>query len=188
MTAFTQISLFAAYLEASSLDFFFSSNAYPFICPDNTFECEQINSNSVGIFGWIMFFVVTVLYLAKDLGMSVIQIAKGTTLMDYRLMISGLVLLMLTVLAAFTSYVYNAASVETNADLITNAVILFFINDIDERVMSALNILAPGWTENKVDEIKRNMLIKDDTYNSRLQPIENRIDLLETKKNDNATL
>ena len=188
MTAFTQISLFAAYLHASSLDFVFSSNAYPFVCPDNIFECKQIHDNSVGKFGWLMFFVVTVLYLAKDLGMSVMQIVKGATLMDYRLMISGLVLLMLTVLAAFTSFVYNKASVETSADLITNAVILFFINDIDERVMSALNILAPGWTENRVDEIKRNMLIKDDTYNSRLQPIENRIDLLETKKNDNATL
>ena len=67
---------------------------------------------------------------------------------------------------------YNAASVETNADLITNAVILFFINDIDERVMSALKILAPDWTEIRMDEIKRNLLIRSGAYDSDNQEIE----------------
>ena len=160
MTAAIQICLFAAYLNASSMDFFFSSNAYPFICPDNSFECEPIHFNFVGIFGWILFFVVTVLYLAKDVGMSLIQITKGTTLTDYRLMMSGIVLLSLTILASFTSYVYNASSVETTADLITNAVILFFINDIDERVMSALNVLVPDWTGKQIDDVKRNLMTR----------------------------
>ena len=164
ITAAIQICLFAAYLDASSKDSLFSSDAYPFVCSDNNLKCEQIHSNAVGDFGWVLFFMVTILYLAKDLGMSLIQIGKGTTLLDFRLIISGLILLSLTVLAAFTSYVYNVASVETNADFITNAVILFFIHDIDEKVMSALNILVPDWTEDRIDEIKRKLMIKSGTY------------------------
>ena len=163
-TAALQISLFAAYLDASSLDLFFSSDAHPFLCSENNFFCEQINFNSVGDFGWFLFFMVTILYLARDLGMSLIQIGKGATLLDFRLTISGLVLFCLTVLAAFTSYVYNTASAEKNADLITNAVILFFINDIDERVMCALNILIPDWTEDRLGDIKRKLLIRSGTF------------------------
>ena len=90
--------------------------------------------------------------------MSLIQMAKSATVLDYRLMKSGLGIFLLTMLAAFMSYVDNATSVETNINLITNAINLFFINDIDERAMSTLNILMPDWTDDRIHKVKRNLL------------------------------
>ena len=160
LTAGVQIGLFATFLGASSESDKFSDNSFPFICPNNKMDCEPKDSNVVARSGWILFFIVMTIYLGSDIVMSMLQIRKATALLDFQLYLSGFGLLSLTILTFFTSFVYNLAFVERNADLVINAVILLFINDLDERVMSAFKLMLPEWTEKRLAEIERKMVKK----------------------------
>ena len=46
---------------------------------------------------------------------------------------------------------------EKNTDLLTNAVILLFINDLDEQFLALLLVLAPDWTTGILNEIEARM-------------------------------
>lgn len=43
----------------------------------------------------------------------------------------------------------------------------FFVNKLDERVMSALRLLVPVWTEEKLDEIRKIYLHRPDTHEAK---------------------
>lgn len=119
MIVFTQIFLFGAYVEAFSLHLHFSSNAYPFICPDKCLVCEQTHYNFMGRFGWVLLFIATVIYQTRDLEMGVVQISRGLMLVDFRSILSGFVMLSITTLAILIFLIFNSATVEKSVDLIT---------------------------------------------------------------------
>ena len=57
-------------------------------------------------------------------------------------------------MAIFGSYYYNMALATTNTELIVNAVILLFINDLDEQLMNAMQALAPDWVDERIEEVR----------------------------------
>ena len=82
---------------------------------------------------------------------------------NLQLALSGFVLLGLTVLAMFTSIFYNMALAQSNTDLIVNAVILLFINDLDEKTMDLLRSMVPNWTQKRIEEVK-DFIEKNNTF------------------------
>ena len=101
-----------------------------------------------------MFFVVTLFTLSVDYINSGLQLRKAVAIFDSRLFISGFLHMSMTVLALFCSYYYNMALATTNTELIVNAVILLFINDLDEQLMNALQAVVPDWVEARVEEVR----------------------------------
>lgn len=150
-----QTWLFATYLQASNALEKDSDFKYTLRCTDSNTECE--NRSTVNVVGWILFCLVTLLHLTRDIFLSVRQIMTSLKPFDLRLLICGLEVLMLTLMAFFTSVVYNLALAEKNSDLLTNAVILLFINDLDEKCLDMLQVVAPGWTRNILEDINRKM-------------------------------
>lgn len=140
------------FLMASSFTTISSDWQYTFQCPSTSNQCK--NYSTVNDFGWIMFFVVTLCTLAVDYICSALQIRKAIAIFDWRLFISGFLHMSITVLALFCSYYYNMALGTTNTELIVNAVILLFVNDLDEQIMNALQALAPDWVDERIDEVK----------------------------------
>lgn len=161
-TSSVQIWLFVLYLQASNVESNDSDYKFTFRCLDNSMDCKD--EVSFGINGWILFVTVTLLYLGADISMSLLQLRKAVMLLDFQLLISGFGLLGLTALAFFTSFVYNMALAEKNTDLLTNAVILLFINDLDEKFLSMIRLTFPNWTSERLDEVKKNM--KRKTHNN----------------------
>lgn len=155
-TAGVQIWLFRTFLGASDLHKDDTAWQYTIRCPSNSIECQ--NDNSVDVSGWFLFSAVTSLYLGKDFANSMLQIKTAVVMKNAILAFSGVALLSLTTMAVFTSVFYNMALAETNTDLIVNAVILLFINDLDEQFMALLRSMFPTWTENRMQEI--NLLIE----------------------------
>merc|ERR1712087_134954 len=105
-----------------------------------------------------MGYVVTLSTLGVDFLNSTFQIRKAVFLFDYWLLISGILHFGMTVLAVFSSHYYNMALATSNTELIVNAVILLFINDLDEQFMSVIQILVPDWFDDRVEEMRKNML------------------------------
>lgn len=70
-----------------------------------------------------------------------------------RFFICGVILVVASIYTLFASIIYNNAIATTNTDLIANAVIILFITDIDEMVLSILVSINPCWFT-KDDPIK----------------------------------
>ena len=99
-------------------------------CPDNSIDCVDLKKTDA--YGWMLFGLVVICSLGRDLLMSMRKIEQGVSKRDHILVISGLVLLILSGVALFSSFVYNRALAEKNTDLIMNAVVLIFVMDIDD--------------------------------------------------------
>merc|ERR1712071_656724 len=72
-----------------------------------------------------------------------------------------------------TSIVYNYALAESNTELVTNTVILLFVNDIDEHLLDVLESMAPNWVSNRYQEIEISMANRTNDNNNRHEWIVN---------------
>ena len=158
VTGGLQIAMLIQFLVASDPNNPDSDWEFTITCPSNNMECQE--ENSVNESGWVLFAVLNFLFLGTDIMNALLQLGKAIILKDAKLFISGLVLLLLTYLTIYTSRTYNWALAKTNTDVIVNAVILLFINDLDERVLDVLNAAAPAWTENLVRTAQQTMMEK----------------------------
>ena len=152
-----QIWLFATYLVASKNLHSNSDFKYVFRCPDNDLNCSETSTISKS--AWVLFFIVICLYLARDFAMSFRQILASTKSFNLHLLISGFGILTVTTIALMTSVIYNLVLAEKNTDLLTNAVILLFINGLDEQILALLLVVVPDWTSCILDEIEAGMAI-----------------------------
>ena len=62
-----------------------------------------------------------------------------------RFFFCGVVLAVASIFTLYASIIYNNAIATTNTDLIANAVIILFITDLDEMVLSILASTNPCW-------------------------------------------
>lgn len=169
--AVLQMWLYCIYLDASNVTNEKTDFRFNFRCIGNSIECAD--GSSVGQAGWAIFFMVTILFLARDFTMSLLQILNALILRDIQLLLSGIGILILTVMSMYTSFRYNFALGEKNTDLVTNAVIILFINDMDEQFLSLLQILAPKWTSNLLEDIEEN--VKSKATSNVLEEIEENV-------------
>jgi len=163
-TVFIQIVLFAIYLHASNSTAENSDVVTPYRCPQNKIDCDDLRSADST--GWTIVCVVIFFYLGVDIVTSVLQIHKAFAQKNFRMLMSGLTIFSLTGLAFFTSLSYNSALARKNTDLIMNAVILLFINDLDEQCLEFLQILAPDWTKQMLEDVETVLQEKNDKDDS----------------------
>ena len=156
------------FLLASSFSSDSSDWQYTYQCQASSGSCE--NGSSVDTFGWFMFFVVTLFTLSVDCIKSTKLVLLSVAKLDLRMFINGFFHLGMTIFALFSSYYYNLALATTNTELIVNAVILLFVNDLDEQLMNAMQALAPGWVEMMYEEIKA-YLATDGHRTKRIQSV-----------------
>ena len=104
---------------------------------------------------WLSFSLVIFCFLGADLVMSVSQLREGFLLNDKSLFVGGAVLLYITIVALTTSFFYCSMSVESNTELIVEAIVLLFIMDLDDRIFAILNKAAPIWTQEVKEEVQQ---------------------------------
>ena len=149
---FLQGCFYYMFLLASSFSSDSSDWQFTYQCSSSNGSCD--NESSVNVFGWIMFYVVTLFTLSVDYINSAQLILKSVAKFNLRMFFGGFLHLSMTVLALFCSFYYNMALATTNTELIVNAVILLFVNDLDEQLMNAIYAFAPKWVDRKIEEIK----------------------------------
>ena len=144
------------------------------------------------IAGWIFFSVLMAVHLAPDIinALKVLWTCiKGSSLSKEfaRCFVGGLCLLLITALALYASVVYNIAIARSDTELITNAVIILFINDLDEQLYVLLGVICPGWLDSlneksetgpactqQVNESKKSTDEASNTFAGRLDELERR--------------
>lgn len=138
-----QAIMFVAFLQASDGKNENSDWEFTIRCLSDSLMCEDEKSTSAG---WYYLTFLIAMYLGSDIIDSILQIRKAIALWDFDLFCNGILLNLLTLFATTTSITYNKALAETSTQMIVNAVILLFINDLDEQCMYILLRLAPKWT------------------------------------------
>ena len=151
-TVIIQIATFGVYLQSASMDWEETVWEFSYYCPDNSLEC--VNQNFVDALGWTMFGIVLFVYHGADMVTCFYQIKEAVTQRDLKLFLSGFILCDMTILSLFTSTVFNWAVATKNTDVIMNVVILFFVNDMDEKVLSILYRLNREWIEKIRNEVE----------------------------------
>merc|ERR1712157_431844 len=63
----------------------------------------------------------------------------------FRLFLGGLFLMTASVITLFVSAIYNEAIATSNSELISNAVIILFITDLDEMIFDIVVTINPNW-------------------------------------------
>ena len=180
-----QIWLLTVFLEASNFQSLNTDWRYSFQCPRSSLECTD--EAVIKVDGWMLFVIVTVFHLSTDFVRGVMQVQKGVTTSNINLFIGGFRLLLLTTLALFTSGYYNLALAVKTTDLIMNAVILLFINDLDEQLFRCLEALAPDWIQERLIEIEENLSTQVGVVADDLEPGQDTFDKAEAQMDTNNT-
>ena len=129
--------------------------AYTMRCPGNREDCITDAGRTAQ--GWFLFSAITIIFTASDLLDSTWQLRKAFFLRDIRLFISGVVLCYLTSMTLVTSFFYNLALATSDTELLANAVILLFVNDIDEQFLIVIDSMVPEFMSKRYDEILKNL-------------------------------
>jgi len=154
VTVVIQVLIFTFYLKAS--DFVDDSDyIYSYQCLGNSMECVQERTDKP--FGPMLFVLITFLFLGRDFAISTMQIRKSVYLLDKQLLLNGFILFFITAYAFLVSFRYNTALLESSTDMITNTMILLFVNELDEKMLNILLALAPEWTGKILDLVSENM-------------------------------
>jgi len=154
VTVIIQVMIFTFYLKAS--DFVDDSDyIYSYQCLGNSIKCVQERTER--LIGPTLFVLITFLFLGRDFAISTMQIRKSVYLLDKQLLLSGFILFFITSYAFLVSFRYNTALLESSTDMITNTMILLFVNELDEKMLNVLVALAPEWTRNILNLVSENV-------------------------------
>lgn len=146
-----QIWMFSLFVMASDADNKNSDWELTIRCLDKGTECQ--NKKHVDN-GWVLLALLLMLHLGGDIVNGFLQVRKAFRVGNVLLFINGIRNLVLALFAMATSSLYNVALAESNTGVIVNAVILLFINDLDEKCMELLFVCVPEWTNERIAEVK----------------------------------
>merc|ERR1711935_880509 len=149
VTVVAQIGICWIFVVGSEYDFTNSRSdlKYPWQCPPDVIGCR----NTIGRtkLGWLAFSFLMVAHLMKDVikGSKLIVISSKTrhlaTKKSCSVFFGGMIMIITSLFVMYTSIIYNKAIAVTNTDLIANAVIILFVTDLDEMMLSLSVILYP---------------------------------------------
>jgi len=110
------------------------------------------SERAVTTYGWFVWIFLVFSSLLDDLANGVKLLILSATRGSTQCFISGLTIFCIATLAIYTSFTYNRAIAITNTELVINAVVLLFVNEVDSQVFSIAYIFNSKWLHEVVDE------------------------------------
>jgi hypothetical protein len=111
---------------------------------------ECVDERNIDAYGWTVWALLVSTSLLEDFANGLKLVYISVSRASLHCFISSAILLTISSLAAYTSFVYNRAIALSSTELIVNAVILLFVNDIDELMFNAVRVIFPSWVDNIV--------------------------------------
>ena len=156
---FIQAATYSLFINASLFSSDDSDWVYSWRCPRNSIECND--DRDLGALGWAVWTLLIVSTLLDSLVNSLKLIYLAATRLSLHAYAGSFFVAGVTVLSIYTSIQYNRAIAVTSTELIVNAVILLFLNDLDKQLFSAIQVIAPDWVEavkNQAEKRSRSIL------------------------------
>jgi len=119
--------------------------AYKYQCSSNSYECST--SSQITFTGTIIFTIMLLIFLASDFIDGFLLIYESLRLSDKRGVLTAVTVLFITTYSFLVSLLFNVAIGVSNIEIMANAAILLFLNDIDEKVFYAIKCANPDWVK-----------------------------------------
>ena len=140
-----QVAIFALFLNASIFDNELSDWVYSWRCPKNSEDCND--ERHVGLYGWAMWGLLVFTSVLEDIANGIKLLSLAASRRSIHCLCGSVVISAMTGLAVYTSATYNRAIAMSSTELIVNAVILLFVNDIDDQIYNAVRVINPKWVD-----------------------------------------
>jgi len=153
-----QLWLVLVFLQSG--DYTFKGNLWLYSkdCPDNDTLCYQTKTTDLA--GWITFVAILAVFLLQDLIPGLLIFYESSVDFCWKGLFAGLAILNITILSAVASAIFIYATSLSNIVIYMNAVIVLFLNSIDEQVFMIVQRVAPGWADDVEVEIMNSTLDK----------------------------
>merc|ERR1711957_284404 len=149
LTVAVQVLMLTPYIEMAEFNLSEETDVkYTWKCNRSENACED--TDDVTLRGWVIFVILMVVFLAKDLicGLKMVNLSgkrrHGHSLRA-RFFSGGVILCCTTMYIIYASAIYINATATTNTELATDAVIIIFITEIDEKIFELIEAHAPSW-------------------------------------------
>lgn len=143
--ATAQLLTLFLFVRAGDLSNADSDIKYTLLCLKNSLECED--KKTVSTYGYIILSWVLAAWLLRDIvgSMKLFMLAMYKQNIDF--LVTSAIIFLVTFFSAWTSIYYNMAIGTKNTDIIVNAVILLFVNDLDEQLFLLAECCSASWVK-----------------------------------------
>merc|ERR1712161_83777 len=124
--------------------------AYTWKCNPLEYMCEDTNDRTWR--GWVIFIALMVVFLAKDVicGLKVVNLSgkkRHSHSLRVRLFSGGVILWGITVYTVYVSAIYIQATATSDTELVTDAAVILFIMELDEKLFELIKAHASSWMD-----------------------------------------
>jgi len=130
--------------DRTDTEYFYTCSRY-----DSTCESDKTDDPM----GWMIFAILLLTFLSKDFVDGIMMAYEGVTRRDIKGSFAGTCVIFLTISSAMISIIYNQSTGISNSDIIKDAAILLFLNEIDDQFLNILKRIFPSWVESLEAEI-----------------------------------
>jgi hypothetical protein len=113
---------------------------------------ECLNERNIDVYGWTVWGLLVFTSRLEDFANGFKLIYISVSRASLHCFFGSAILLAVSAMAAYTSFVYNRAIAVSSTELIVNAVILLFVNEIDELMFNAVRVIFPSWVDDIVHQ------------------------------------
>ena len=131
---------------------------YTWLCPPGD-VCSDMNEGDLDWEGWVLFGILTIAHLLKDIINGSKMIILSGKEMDggwsrVRYFFGGFCMLFITSFTLYVSAIYNNATATSNTELIINSVIILLVITVDEYVYATLETMSHRGVENMSSQVQ----------------------------------
>merc|ERR1719221_751431 len=127
-------------------------------CPSDGTECVQQKTTDLA--GWVTFAAILGIFLLQDFIPGALLFYECSIDYDLKGLVAGLTLLVVTVLSTIASTIFIYATSISNIAIIKDAVVVLFLNSIDEQMFMIVQRTAPDWCDDVEADIMNSTLDK----------------------------
>jgi len=124
---------------------------YSLSCPDDSMVCSD--QSLTNFWGWFTFTLILAVFLLPDFLNGILLFYECSVDFNLQGLFTALMLLNVTLLSVVASSIFIYATSISNIAIIKDAVIVLFLNSIDEQIYMIVERIAPGWVEDIETEI-----------------------------------
>jgi hypothetical protein len=122
-----------------------AESAYKHVCPITSLDCN--NASQLSVMGLFIFVALLLVFLAPDFASGAMLVYDSIKGNDVAGIVAGSSVLFITAYSFIVSYIFNTAIGVSNIEIMFNAAILLFLNDVDEKLYSLIKIICPKWVD-----------------------------------------
>merc|ERR1711933_34230 len=143
--------------------------AYMHTCPGDSFTCST--ASKVTTLGFFIFTCILLFFLSTDFSDGILMIYESIRENNRNGVFAGTMILFITTCSFTVSFIFNKTVGMSNVEIMADAAILLFLNDVDEKLFETFTKIFPAWMK-EINELIEQMY----SYNNFNLPPRNRVD------------